>query len=842
MAWGKNLSRRTKVIAGISAVVIVAGGVAAATQIGGANATTSQEVIILNTVQRRTLESTVALNGTLARKALRNVTAATQGLVSAVYSTDDSTTQAGQAMFALNGRDAIAETGTVPFFRSLGPGDEGNDVLQLKQILQAAGDDPGPMTDLFTPQTQFALAQWQAQHNYPNATPASPQSVTVALQQGSGYTLGDDISAGLIIGPPAAPTVTGPAAEPAQATTIASGTGPGGGTRPGTDATLTDVSEDAGPLVSPTLTIQSVDDDVAQGQAATFVITASAASGSDITVNLAQQGTAGTEDIVTPPTTATITAGTTSTTVSVQTRANDVIEADPTIVMAVITGTGYSVGNPATAETTITNDNVPTLQISGGTAVAPGEATTLTVTADQAPLVDTQVDLTLSGSAVAGTDYQPVNPVITIPAGSTSTTVTIDTLNDKIIQPDKYIVVSLSPSSSYKVGPEGSTVVTISGSNAVPTVTLSSATTYLQKGEPYDVTVSLSEALGTALTIDLTYGGSATPGTDYTPPGGTIVVPAGQTAMTVAVPTVTDNTVESNRTLVVTLAASSAYQIGAQNSVSVTMTSSVVPQLTIAVNTGSVTEGGAATFVITASQPVVMNTSVNFTVQGTAQPGQDYEPLVGAALLKAGQSSVTEVLQSLRTDVTFEPTDMIVGTWPTRVGQVFVKAGAPATPGEPILSLTQPDLTVSLQASAANRTLLKVGQSCTVQIAGATTTASGTIAELDSTPTEISSGAPGGSSSQVYEGRIEVPDLNGADGSAVSITVVDQKVENALTVPVAAVKQNGTGADVVRVIDRRSGKITEVPVTTGLTEGSYIQVKNGVQVGQTVIVEVDQPQ
>ena len=219
MAWGKNLSRRTKIVGAIAAVVIVAGGVVAATQIGGGSATKSQEVIILNTVQRRTLESTVALNGTLARKALRNITAATQGLVSSVYATDDSTTKAGQAMFALNGRDAIAETGTVPFFRSLAPGDEGNDVLQLKQILLAAGDDPGPMTDLFTPQTQFALAQWQAQHNYPNATPATPQSVTVALQEGTGYALGDDIAAGLIIGPPAAPTVTGPAAEPAQATT-----------------------------------------------------------------------------------------------------------------------------------------------------------------------------------------------------------------------------------------------------------------------------------------------------------------------------------------------------------------------------------------------------------------------------------------------------------------------------------------------------------------------------------------------------------------------------------------------------------------------------------------------
>ena len=31
-------------------------------------------------------------------------------------------------------------------------------------------------------------------------------------------------------------------------------------------------------------------------------------------------------------------------------------------------------------------------------------------------------------------------------------------------------------------------------------------------------------------------------------------------------------------------------------------------------------------------------------------------------------------------------------------------------------------------------------------------------------------------------------------------------------------------------------------MTTGLTDGSYIQVKKGVHAGQTVIVEVDQPQ
>jgi multidrug efflux pump subunit AcrA (membrane-fusion protein) len=814
------VSRKTKIIAGVVAAVVVVAGVVAYTQIGGGTSTTNNEVIILNTVQRRTLQSSVALTGTLARKQLRNITAATEGLVSAVYATADSTTQAGQPMFALDGRDAIAETGTVPFFRSLGPGDEGDDVLQLKQILAAAGDDPGPMTPLFTEQTQFALAQWQAQHHYPNATPASPQSVTVSLQEGTGYKLGDQVSAGLIIGPPAQ-TVS---------RTSAHGTA---------EATLTDVQPD----VTPNLTIQSVADDVAQGAAATFVITASAAPAADITVNLSSGGTATSDDVVTPPTSVVLPMNQTSVTVSVQTRVNEVVEANPTITMAIIAGSGYTVGTPASAQTTIKDDNVPTLQIGGGSTVSPGGTATLTITASVAPLQDTQVELDVAGSALAGTDYDPVDPVVTLPAGSTSASVTIDTLDTKVIQPDKYIVVSIAPSpTSYGVGPLGAAVVTISGSAALPTVTLSSATTYLEKGEPYAATISLSEALDTPLTIDLAYGGSAQQGADYTLPGGNIVVPAGQTSLPVTFPTVTDNVVEPDRTLTVSLVGNPAYLLGSQSSVSVTITSSVLPELDVSVDTSTVDQGGAASFVITADQPVVKNTSVNFSVLGTAQPGQDYEPLVGAALLPAGQSQVTVVLQTLRTDVTFEPTDMIVGQWPTRVGQVFVKAGDPATPGEAILSLTEPDLTVTLQASAANATLLKVGQPCTVQISGANTTASGTITELDSTPTTVSSSTPGAGSQQVYEGRIEVSGLTGADGSAVSINVVDQQVDDALTVPIAAVKQDGVGADVVRVLDRKTGVVTEERVTTGLTEGSYIQVTKGARLGQTVIVEVDQPQ
>ena len=48
------------------------------------------------------------------------------------------------------------------------------------------------------------------------------------------------------------------------------------------------------------------------------------------------------------------------------------VEAEPTIVMSVAAGTGYDVGSPSSAQTTITNTNVPALTITGGTTVSPG--------------------------------------------------------------------------------------------------------------------------------------------------------------------------------------------------------------------------------------------------------------------------------------------------------------------------------------------------------------------------------------------------------------------------------------------------------------------------------------
>ncbi len=835
------MSRKKKIVIAAVAVVVVAAGVTAAVvTTGSSGGAQPNEVVVFGKVQARTLQDTVTLSGTLARKQIRNVDAAGSGVVSTVTATNGSNPAAGNTLFAVNGRPAITENGSVQFFRSLTLGDQGEDVLQLKKILTAAGDDPGPMNNYFNQQTQFALAQWQAQNHYPNSTPATQQAVTVALTQGTGYKLGNQDSAGLVIGPPAAQTTawTGRTGSGRAVTDNAGPGGPAGRAR----AVLADQGR-AIPAATgtPVITIQSVDQQVVQGQPAPFVITASTASATPITVNLTAGGTAG-QGVVTPPPSVTLAAGATQASVSVQTRATTGVAPNQTIVLSVASGTGYTVGTPGSAQTTIKNDNVPALTITGSTTVTAGGSATLTVTANQAPLQNLQIALTAAGSAQAGSDYQPVDPIVTLAAGATTATVTVQTIATTVIAPAKYLAVSITPSpTTYTVTTPGAAVITISGSTAQPTVTLRSATTYLQKGQPYPLLVGLSQATTQPLTIHLAFGGTAVQGTDYTPPAGNIVVPAGQTALAVSVPTVTSNTVEPDRVLTASLAQSPDYQIGTPSGTSVTITSSVVPTLTLTANTTTISQGGAASFTITANQAPAKNTSVSFAVEGTAQPGQNYVPMAGTALLAAGQTQVTVTLQSLRTDVTFEPTDMIVGQWPIRIGQVYVKAGAAIGTGEAILQLTEPDLSVTLQASAADRTKLKVGQHCTVQISGQNTEGTGVITELDQTPTVVAGSS--GQSSQVYEGRIQVSNFSGADGSAVSINVVDQQVDNALTVPIAAVLQNGSGQNVVRVINlNKGGKVTTVPVTTGLTEGSYVQITKGLHLGQTVVVQVNQSQ
>jgi hypothetical protein len=262
---------------------------------------------------------------------------------------------------------------------------------------------------------------------------------------------------------------------------------------------------------------------------------------------------------------------------------------------------------------------------------------------------------------------------------------------------------------------------------------------------------------------------------------------------------------------------------------------STLPKLSILGGGGSVPSGGGATFTIVADQPPINDISVQYSVTGTAQQGKDVQPVTGSAILAAGATSVQVSILTINTNVFFVPTDMIAVSGPTQLGQVFVKEGEIIATGTPLFSLTETNLTVTIDVSAADRTKLKVGQAVTVQVQGGTQSAPGIITQLDDFLTTDTK-----TQKQTYQGKVQVQgDLGAADGTPVTVKVVTQERLGALTVPIAAVLQNGDGQDVVRVIDLANGETREVRVTTGLTEGSYIEVKSGLRAKDVVVVQID---
>ena len=422
----------------VAAIIVVGGGVAVAASSGGGNG--SKPLLVTEAVRRRDLRDEVTVQGTLGRVEKRTINAASSSDVSRVYPKDGATLATGENILALDGRDSVTADGSFPFFRKLDVGAQGSDVLQLEQVLQAAGFSPGKVDTVYTTQTRFALAQWQAAHDYPGAAPQTSQSVNVALQQGSGYKLGAETSAGATIGPPAParPAAFGtPDPSRLQSSTNAVMRRPVDAAVPIAARSSVPASVRGAPP-STTLTIQAVAAVTAKGTAASFVVQANPSTHPSLQFTVSLGGTAGANDVVTPGGPFTLGTDVGSTTIQVQTIQNNLVEPDKTLIVSLDGSADYTVGSPGSATTTIQSATVPELSISGTTTVTAGQTATLTITADQAPIQDIPVSLNVGGNAVADTDYQPFSPVVFLGAGQSSTTITVTTKVPPAVGPDKH--------------------------------------------------------------------------------------------------------------------------------------------------------------------------------------------------------------------------------------------------------------------------------------------------------------------------------------------------------------------------------------------------------------------
>ena len=179
---------------GIGLVLVLLVGVFVWPGTGGNSNSTQRNdgpTYVVAPVERRTLSDEITVRGEIRRDQLQRITANVDGQVSSVLVDDGDTINAGDILYAIDGRAAVAVDGEFSFFRRLDVGSDGPDVLQLETILSASGYEVGTVDQLFTEETRSGLRDWQIARGYGGASPEPNENIIISLSSNTaGYSIG----------------------------------------------------------------------------------------------------------------------------------------------------------------------------------------------------------------------------------------------------------------------------------------------------------------------------------------------------------------------------------------------------------------------------------------------------------------------------------------------------------------------------------------------------------------------------------------------------------------------------------------------------------------------------
>ncbi|MDG4859605.1 peptidoglycan-binding protein [Streptomyces sp. T-3] len=199
------MARKKWIIASTALVVAVAGGGFAVTAQSAADGKGEQqrnEGLPPDTVPvvKGDLRNSVQADGTLGHAKERKINAGAPGTLTKIAGEGD-TLERDDRLYEVNGRAVRLMYGTSPVYRTMKPGDEGDDVRQLKQNLRALGYGAGlAMDDEFTSGTAAAVKQWQKDHEVKQTGQVGKEDIAFApgplrVQEATAAT-GDELAPG----------------------------------------------------------------------------------------------------------------------------------------------------------------------------------------------------------------------------------------------------------------------------------------------------------------------------------------------------------------------------------------------------------------------------------------------------------------------------------------------------------------------------------------------------------------------------------------------------------------------------------------------------------------------
>ena len=287
----------------------------------------------------------------------------------------------------------------------------------------------------------------------------------------------------------------------------------------------------------------------------------------------------------------------------------------------------------------------------------------------------------VSGNATFNTDYTQIDAAsftdttgtVTFAAGASTATVTVNPTDDTTIESDETVILTLASGAGYTVGTTAGVSGTISNDD-FPLISLAvSPTSVVEDGTANLVyTFTRTEATTNALTVNYGISGTAdisdysgaTPGTDKT-----ITFAAGSSTATVTVDPTADTTIESDETVILTLATGAGYIVSTTTGASGTITNddtAVLPNITLAVAPSSVLEDGTANLVytFTRTEATTNALTINYSIAGTADTS-DYSgatPGTDKTITFAAGSSTAIVTIDPTADTTIESNETVALT------------------------------------------------------------------------------------------------------------------------------------------------------------------------------------
>jgi hypothetical protein len=240
---------------------------------------------------------------------------------------------------------------------------------------------------------------------------------------------------------------------------------------------------------------------------------------------------------------------------------------------------------------------------------------------------------TSDGTALAGSDYTAASGTLTFDPGETSTSFTIDFINDGDVEGNETLNLTLTNPVGGILGLQATASLTIVDDD-LALVQFSPASFTVNENEGNaEITVSLSTPSFTTVSVDFaTSDGTATAGSDYTAASGTLTFIPGDTIETFTVTIGPDDAIqEADETVNLTLTNPVNAQLGVPDDKgTLTILDNEPPTLVqFSQPAYSVNEnGGTAAITVTLSAPSYQNVEVLRNIQRHSHGENDYTPAV----------------------------------------------------------------------------------------------------------------------------------------------------------------------------------------------------------------------